>query len=252
MTRPAPARGSYRVARVLGIDIRLHWTFLVLVAVIVWAGRGVGAAAAGVAWLAVVFGSVLLHELAHCVVARRRGARVDDVLLTPIGGISRLHDLPERPQDELAVAIVGPLTSAVLAAAALGAGAAAGADVWPPTLLGGSWPARVGWFNALLAAFNLLPALPMDGGRVLRAALARRHDRATATRIAADVARVLAVAMIVAGLVVDIWLVLIGAFVYLGAAAEEEQARRGGPPPGTGTTPAGGPPGGGATHGRSP
>ncbi|HYA69099.1 MAG TPA: site-2 protease family protein [Acidimicrobiales bacterium] len=218
--------GSIPLARVGGIAVRMHWTFLVLVLVVVWATMGAGAAAVvtSLVWIVAIFASVLIHEYAHCVVARRRGAVVVDILLLPIGGLSRLEKVPERPDDELAIAVVGPLTSLGLAAVAMVGGLLVGAHMWPPTLFAGSWFARLAWLNILLGAFNLLPALPMDGGRVLRAALERREDRATATHQAGTIARVLATVMIVGGLFYDFWLVLIGIFVYLGATAEEQAA----------------------------
>jgi Zn-dependent protease len=207
----------------------MHWTFLVLVILVVWLNISSGASTVGLGllWIAAVFSSVLVHEYAHCVVARRRGAVVEDILLLPIGGLSQLKKMPERPADEFAIAIIGPLTSLGLAAAlAVAGGMAFGAHLWPPTLFAGSWFARLAWLNALLGGFNLLPALPMDGGRVARALLERRHDRLTATRQAARIARILAVVMIVGGIFYDFWLIFIGFFVYLGASAEEQAAER--------------------------
>jgi Zn-dependent protease len=226
MAQEGSTRSSIRVARIGGIDIRMHWTFLVLVVLVVWVNMGSGASTVGMGllWISAVFASVLVHEYAHCVVARRRGAMVEDILLLPIGGVSQLKKMPERPADELAIAIVGPLTSLGLAALAMAGGVAFGAHLWPPTLFAGSWFARLAWLNGLLGGFNLLPALPMDGGRVARALLARHHDRLTATRQAARIARMLAAVMIVGGIFYDFWLVLIGCFVYLGASAEEQAA----------------------------
>ena len=189
---PRQTRGSVPIGRIWHVEIRLHWTFLALLFLVLWLYSGAGrrAVAADLLWIAAIFGSVLVHELAHCVVARRRGAVVDDILLTPLGGLSQLHEMPEAPGDELAIAIVGPLTNFVLAVGLTVGGLVTGARLWAPTLFAGSWFARLLWMNVLLGAFNLLPALPMDGGRVLRAALARRYDRYTATAMAAHVARV--------------------------------------------------------------
>jgi len=229
MAQERSTRSSVRVAGIGGIDIRMHWTFLVVVILVVWMNISSGASTVGVGllWIAAVFASVLVHEYAHCVVARRRGAVVEDILLLPIGGVSQLKKMPERPADEFAIAIVGPLTSLGLAAAlAVAGGVAFGAQLWPPTLFAGSWFARLAWLNALLGGFNLLPALPMDGGRVTRALLERRHDRLTATRQAARIARILAVVMIVGGIFYDFWLILIGFFVYLGASAEEQAVEK--------------------------
>ncbi len=227
--QPPPGRPSgMPIARVAGITIRVHWSFLLLIGFIVAAGWSAGPAAIGnlLAWIGALFACVVLHELAHSIVARRRGATVLGIILLPIGGVSQIDKMPERPPDELAIAAVGPLTSFVLGIAFLGVALATGAAAWPPTLLAGSWWARLGWLNILLAAFNMLPALPMDGGRVLRAWLERRRDPLTATRLAGRIARGIAVVMIVAGLFYDLWLIFIGIFVFLGAAAEEQAAAR--------------------------
>jgi len=227
MTTKTRPRSSIRVARVYGIDVLMHWSFLALVLVVVWAywASGPSQVGLGLLWIAAVFGSVLVHEFAHCVVGRRRGAVVQDILLLPIGGVSQMDKIPEDPDDELAIALVGPLTSLGLGLLAVAAGLALGARMWPPTLFAGSWLARLAWLNLALAAFNLVPALPMDGGRVLRAALSRHRDRKEATRLAGKVARFLAGVMIVGGVFYDFWFVLIGLFVWLGATAEEQAAR---------------------------
>src|SRR5487761_1024558 len=225
-THNGAARRSIPLGRIAGIRLQMHWSFLLLLGFVVLAEWGGGASAmlAGAVWIAVLFGCVVLHELAHCVVARHRGATVLGILLLPLGGMSRMDRMPEAPKDEAAIAAAGPATSLGLGALALIAGALIGSSVWPPTLVAGSWWARIGWLNLLLGLFNLLPALPMDGGRILRASLARRVPRLQATRIAVAVARVLAFGLIVAGVFWDFWLVLIGIFVYVGAASEKAQA----------------------------
>ncbi len=218
---------SLPIGRLAGIPIRLHWTFFLLVAfvAVVDASAGTGRVVSGLAWIVALFASVVVHEIAHCIVARRRGARVLGIVLFPLGGMSQLERMPEAPADELAVAVVGPLTSLALGLVLLGTGLVAGAHVWPPTLFAGSWWARLGWLNVLLGAFNLLPALPMDGGRVLRAVLERHHDHLEATLRAGRFARYVGTALILVGFFYDFWLILIGLFVLLGARAEEEAAR---------------------------
>ncbi len=220
---PPPHRWSIVVARIASIDIRIHASFLVLVVLFAVAAPEPGAAgmAWSLLWLVALFGSVVLHELAHSLVARRRGGEVHEILLFPLGGVSKLEHLPETAADEFAVAIVGPLTSLGLGVVALGVGAALGGSLVPIDLLGGAWLVRLGWLNLLLGAFNLIPAFPLDGGRVLRALLERRHDLIGATRIATRVGHVLAGVFIGIGLVFDLWLALIGMFVYFGASAEE-------------------------------
>jgi Zn-dependent protease len=229
MAEQRSARGSVAIARIAGIEIRVHWTFLGLLVLVVWADASGGprAIGAGLMWVVAIFASVLLHEFAHCVVARRRGTVVLDILLLPIGGMSQMEKIPESPRDELAMAAAGPLTSLGLAAGLFVLGATAGSRLWPPTLFAGSWLARLAWLNVVLGAFNFLPALPMDGGRILRAVLARRHDRITATRLAGRVARFLAWMMILGGLFYDLWFAVIGFFVLMGAAAEEQAAQAG-------------------------
>jgi Zn-dependent protease len=218
---------SLPIGRIAGIPIRLHWTFVLLIGFVVLADWSAGGAVvmAGLVWIGALFSFVVAHEISHCLVARRRGATVEGILLLPIGGLSQLTRMPEAPDDELAVAIVGPLTSLGIGVTVMAAGFMAGSRLWPPTLFAGDWWARLAWLNLLLGAFNLLPALPMDGGRVLRAALARRRSKLEATLLAGRVARYLAGAMVVVGLFYDVWLVLIGLFVLLGANAEEQAAR---------------------------
>jgi len=225
------ASGSLPLGRVLGVPLEVHWTFSLLLALVVLldAPKGAAAVVIGLCWVVALFTCVVVHELAHCVVAHRRGAHVLRIVLLPIGGVSQLEAMPEEPRDEFAVAAVGPLTSLAVAVLLLGVAVLAGASVWPPTLLVGSWWARLAWLNLLLAAFNALPALPMDGGRMLRAWLARRRPRAEATSLAAKVARVLGFAMIALGVAVDLWLVFIGIFVVLGAGAEDRAAHSAAP-----------------------
>lgn len=221
-----PRRGSLALGRVAGVPLRVHWSFAFLVALVVVTAGSTAALVAELVWVVAVFASVVVHEVAHCVVARHRGAVVVDILLLPIGGLSEFDRLPDAPADELAVAAVGPLTSLGLGAGLAVLAVVAGSRMWPPTLFAGAWLARLAWLNVLLGLFNLLPALPMDGGRVLRAALARRRPRPQATELAVRLARLLAIGMVVVGLAVNLWLVLIGVFVFLGAGAEEQQASR--------------------------
>ena len=216
---------SLPMGRLLGVPLFMHWTFLLLLVFVVAvdAGQGLLVTLKGLGWIVAIFASVLVHETAHCVVARREGIIVDDILLLPIGGVSEMRSMPRKPGEEFAMAIAGPLTSLGLAVLFGLLAILSGGDLWPPNLLSGSWLARLAWLNALLGAFNLLPALPMDGGRVLRAGLAMREPRSKATRQAVQIARVLALGMIAIGVVWDFWLVFIGLFVILAAGAEEAE-----------------------------
>jgi Zn-dependent protease len=221
--RAVTHRLSVSIGHVLGIDIRVHATFLLLVAlfVLAYSGSGVPGVAAGLAWLVVIFACVVIHELAHSLVARRRGGVVHEIVLLPIGGVSKLECLPESPADELAVAIAGPLASLAIAVLAAAAALALGQSLLPVDMFAGPILPRIAWFNLLVGAFNLLPAFPLDGGRVFRALLERHRDLETATRLSARVGRILAVLLIVVGLLLNFWLAVIGLFVYFGASAEE-------------------------------
>lgn len=224
-----PASGSrliavraVRVARIAGIDVRVHPLLVLFVALL-----AVDSAAAGesvvrsLSWLVVVFSCVLVHELSHSLVARRRSVPVRGIVLLPIGGMSQMERLPDRPRDELAIAIAGPLSSIALAVAAGVVAVGAGQGLLPVDLLDGTFLHRLAWFNLLLGGFNLLPAFPLDGGRVLRATLARRQPLERATAVAAAIGRYLALVMAAVGIAVNLWLLIIAVFVYFGASAEE-------------------------------
>jgi Zn-dependent protease/CBS domain-containing protein len=224
---------SLRFARVAGIDLKVHPTFALLLMWGAWQWRSLGARGAlfGVLLMLLVFASVTLHELGHSVVARAFGIPVKDITLTPIGGIAQLGARPKTPVQELLIALAGPAVNVVLVVL-LGAMSLwlYGADaldlarrntlVEQPTLLT-LWVLLIS-SNALLAAFNLIPALPMDGGRVLRALLALFVGQERGTRWAAFVGRVFAVAFIAIGLSPfgNVTLALIGLFVFISAGAE--------------------------------
>lgn len=217
---------SLQIARVAGIAIRIHVTFLLLVGLVALGSTAPGGPGlvAGMAWLVALFACVVLHELSHSLVARRYGIPISEIELLPIGGVSKMTRAPDDPAVELRIAAAGPLASAVVGLSFAALSVLARVDVWPPTLYGGAFLARLAWVNLLLAGFNLVPALPLDGGRVLRARLEARSDRATATRVAARVARIAAAGMVVSGALVNLWLLVIGVFVYLGSRAEETVA----------------------------
>lgn len=215
-------RWSMTIAHVAGIDIRLHATFALIVLLFAAGGRGMAGVASNLLWLVIIFACVLVHELAHSLLARRRGATVRSIVLLPIGGVSELEHMPTTPRDELQIAVVGPLASYAIAVVALVLALALGQSVLPFDMSGGSLLHRLVWFNLAVGTFNLLPAFPMDGGRVLRAVLARHHGRVWATRRAATIGRWLGGLMVAIGLLVDVWLVLIGLFIALGATAEEQ------------------------------
>jgi Zn-dependent protease len=224
--RASRSRLSARVATVAGVDIRIHATFLLLVALVAMGSSTTGGPGpvAGVLWLAALFVCVVVHELAHSLVAIRYGIPILEIELLPIGGISKMERSPEDPRVELRIAVAGPAASVALGIFLASTALLARVPIWPPTIYDGSFLVRLAWVNLLLAAFNLLPALPLDGGRVLRAFLEERTDRQHATQVAARVGRMLASAMIALGLFFDIWLLMIGVFVYFGSRAEEMAA----------------------------
>jgi stage IV sporulation protein FB len=151
-----------RVATIAGIEIRIHATFLLLVVLVALgstAPEGPGLASA-LLWLGALFSCVVLHELAHSLVARRHGIPVVEIELLPIGGVSKLERSPDDPRVELRIALAGPVVSVLLGAAFAGLATLAGLSMWPPTLYGGGFLARLSWVNLLLAGLNLAPHCP--------------------------------------------------------------------------------------------
>ncbi len=224
-------RWSWGIGRLFGIEVRVHATFPLL---LVWvamnhlmAHQGLAAAAIGVAFILAVFAIVVLHELGHALTARRFGVRTRDITLLPIGGVARLERMPSKPWQELLVALAGPAVNVVLALVLLLVLLAKGAveEATSVALVGGPLLGRLLWFNVGIALFNLLPAFPMDGGRVLRSLLAMRVSYVRATDIAARVGQVLAVVFGIVGLFSNTFLVFIALFVWVGARAEARLAR---------------------------
>lgn len=221
---------SFSIGRYLGIDLRIHATFLLLLAFLTgvqWLQTGSAAAAlGGLAFFVALFVCVVLHEYGHALAARRYGVGTRDITLLPIGGVARLERMPESPRQELWIALAGPAVNvviAVLLALWLGATGQFGALVsFDP--IEGPFAARLLAVNLFLVAFNLLPAFPMDGGRVLRAVLAMRLNHARATRIAANIGQGMAIVFGVLGLFGNPMLILIALFVWIGAAEEASAA----------------------------
>jgi len=219
-------KGSVKIGKFVGIDVYMHLTFLLLigwVALVHWQrGQSAGAALAGVLFILAIFLCVVLHEFGHALMARRYGIATRDIILLPIGGVARLEKIPSQPMQELRVALAGPAVNVVIAAA-LFVWLQATAS-WEPlqrlTVTTGPLLERLMAVNLFMIAFNMIPAFPMDGGRVLRAALATRLAYGRATRIAASVGRGIAVLFGLMGLVYNPFLLLIAVFVWLGATHE--------------------------------
>jgi stage IV sporulation protein FB len=217
-------RWSFKIARIAGIDVRIHATFFLLLGFVAYfAGHRAGASwglNAVLIWL-LVFLCVLLHELGHALAAKAYGIPTVDITLYPIGGVARMERMPEKPVQELVVAIAGPLVNVVIIIV-LGAVlfATGGLDVTEietdPSLL-----QILFWTNIVMVVFNLIPAFPLDGGRVLRALLATRMEYAQATRVAAGIGQGLALALgIFAAFTGQILLILIAIFIYMAAESE--------------------------------
>jgi Zn-dependent protease len=221
---------SIKLGRYLGIDVYLHFTFLLLLGFIGlshWlTGRSAGAALDGVVFFLALFACVLLHEYGHALMARRYGIPTKDITLLPIGGVARLERMPDKPVQELWVALAGPAVNVVIAGAlALWLSVTAS---WEPlsslSSAGGGFAERLLAVNVFLVLFNLLPAFPMDGGRVLRAFLAMRLDYARATRVAATIGQGMAFVFGFIGLFTNPFLLFIALFVWIGASQEAAAA----------------------------
>jgi Zn-dependent protease/CBS domain-containing protein len=221
---------SFKIGTIAGTAVRVHITFALLL-IWIWLMHyrigGAPAAWEGIAFVISVFACVVLHEFGHIAAARYFGIKTPDITLLPIGGVARLERMPEEPLQELVIAIAGPLVNVVIAALILIAlGASVGLDQMaavenPQT----SFLARLAGVNIFLVLFNMIPAFPMDGGRVLRAALASRLTWSRATQIAAAIGQGLAFVFGFVGLFYNPLLIFIGIFVYLAAAAEAQNAQ---------------------------
>lgn len=222
--KPSLLPGSVGVMRLFGVPIRFHFTFVLLLIFLIV--TSIGSRQSGpvsALYVGALFASVLLHELGHALVCRHYGIRILEIVLFPIGGISRPERAP-KPREELWIALAGPLVNLLIAAALLGLLAwqnrvALLAQLAEPT--DANLLQRIALGNLILAAFNLLPAFPMDGGRVLRSLLALTRPEEQATRAAAAAGQLLAIVMGLYGLLsMNFLLVFIAFFVYAGAALE--------------------------------
>ena len=228
--KPRPIPGSVASVRIFGVPVRLHFTFVLLLVFLVFIGVGQKQSGVSTAvYVLALFASVLLHELGHTLVARRYGIGTVEIVMFPIGGVSRPERAP-KAREELWIALAGPTVNFLIAGGLL---------VWLITQQGFVGPIqqlreptdanlaeRIAFGNLLLGVFNLLPAYPMDGGRIVRSLLSLRRPEAEATRIAAGAGQALAVMMGLAGLLWgNFMLMFVALFVYLGAAQEGAAVR---------------------------
>jgi len=208
----------WRLGRVFGFPVEINLSFvflLLLVFAASGASGGIFSGIFGVLWVGLVFGSVLLHELGHALVARRLGVHVSGIELSFLGGAAKMVQMPRSANHEVAIAAAGPAVSLMLGGAGLGLGA-----LLHVPLLG-----MLGGINLVLAGFNLIPALPMDGGRILRALLTRKMDFVRATEVSVQVARVVAVGFGIIGLMGAYQLLVIAPFLWMMGTRERILAR---------------------------
>jgi len=204
---------SWRLGRVFGFPVEINLSFLLLLGVVYFTSQN---PAVGLAVVGLAFASVLLHELGHALVARRLGVHVSGIELSFFGGAAKMVQMPRSANHEIAIAAAGPAVSLVLAGVGFGLG-----------MVAQSWLLVViGWINLVIAAFNLIPALPMDGGRILRALLTRRMDFIRATDIAVTISRVFAVAFAIYGLKYGSYQLLVLAPLLWMMGTQERMAAR--------------------------
>lgn len=220
---------SLTLGRLFGTPVRLHVTFVVFLLVIggvAYAQGGAASAVATVSLIALLFGCVVLHEFGHILAGRRYGVTTRDVILLPIGGVARMEGMPRKPAQEIVVALAGPAVNVVIAAVLfLALGGLPSVDATMQTDASGI-AARLLYANILLVVFNLIPAFPMDGGRVLRALLVTWRGPAMGTRDAVLVGRAFAILFGLTGLASgNVVLVLIGVFIFFAGASENQAAQ---------------------------
>jgi Zn-dependent protease len=219
-------RWSYTIGRIAGTEVKVHVTFLLLlawIAYIAYQDAGATAAVRDTLFFVCFFFCVVLHEFGHIWMAGRFGVRTPDVILLPIGGVARLERIPEEPRQELLIALAGPAVTLaiILALAAVVLVSGEAMVLRDPLAAEVPFVARLLVANLLVLVFNLIPAFPLDGGRVLRALLARKLGLVRATRIAGAVGQLFAVALGILGVILHAPLtMLVAFFIFLGAGTE--------------------------------
>ncbi len=222
-------RWSFPAGKIFGIPIKVHYTFLLLFVFIWYVESSILSPAAAlqtVVFWALIFVCVLLHELGHSLVAKSYGLTVASIVLLPIGGVSQITEIPRDAVKEVGITIAGPIVNFLIAAILLLFG-----KLYDPslqfseiTLQSGSLIVNLFWANVMLGLFNIIPAYPMDGGRILRGIISMKRGYLEATRVAADVGKLFAIGFIAAGFFFNWWLILVGIFIFSGASSEAESA----------------------------
>jgi len=219
---------SVNIGKIFGINFRIHVTFFLLL-IFIFASvvnqRGVESAILAVLFICTVFACVLIHEIGHSLIARRFGKEAKSITLLPIGGVAMMEEMPEKPSQEIVMSLVGPLINLAIAGILL-----VFVGRWTGIRAPSLYPDSVRIFfaeligvNIMLAIFNLIPAFPMDGGRVLRGVLAMKMDYVAATSLAVNIGQALAILFIFFGIFFNWWLALIGLFLHIGAGNEKQQ-----------------------------
>ncbi|THU39532.1 site-2 protease family protein [Niastella caeni] len=226
-------RGSYKILTVRGISLHIHWTFLLLIGWVLLvnatAGNNIEQISWSVLFLLAVFVCVTLHEFGHALMAARFGIQAKEIVLLPIGGIASIEKFPDTPRQELAISIAGPLVNLVIAGLLwlfIPNMSLIAREPHMTIMHGHDFLYNLRIVNIALAVFNLIPAFPMDGGRILRALLGFKLNYIQATTIAATVGKIIAILFIIAGIVfINPFLPIIGVFIIFSAGAEEYYLR---------------------------
>jgi Zn-dependent protease/CBS domain-containing protein len=216
---------SFKIGSAWGIPIELHLTFILLIAAVFILSIPTQQFYRFTIVL-FLFVFVVFHELAHSIIARHYGIKVRKIILYPIGGVSEIEEIPDNPSQEWRMAVAGPLTSIVIGVALLVVTIAISTQTFTLatfTTFTGNFLTDLATLNIFLGAFNLIPAFPMDGGRVFRALLAERLKYSDATRYAVYLGKIFGITMVLVGFVYSFFLILVGIFVYIGASEEAEQ-----------------------------
>lgn len=222
---------SWKLGEFRGIAVYVHATFLILIGFVIlnhWsASQSLAKTVEGVGFILALFSCVVLHEFGHALMAARYGIQTRDITLLPIGGLARLERMPDEPLQELWVALAGPAVNVVIATAIFGwlTITAAFAPLEQLSVASGPFLQRLMVVNVMLVLFNMLPAFPMDGGRVLRALLATRMEYTRATQIAASIGQAMALVFGFLGFLFNPFLLFIALFVWIGAAQEASMAQ---------------------------